>query len=52
MNFFDITANDIAKLSDVDLRTLIGLLCEAECKKAGLPPGGIFWGGDQDVVCI
>lgn len=44
----DITGNDIAELSDVDLRTLIGLLCEAELCSMGLPTAGVTWGGHQN----
>jgi hypothetical protein len=44
----EITGDDIALLSDADLRSLIGLLCEADFRKAGLPTNGIIWGGHQD----
>src|SRR5512138_2989977 len=44
----EITGDDIALLNDTDLRTLIGLLCEADFRLAGLPTGGIIWGGHQD----
>jgi hypothetical protein len=44
----DITGDDIARLSDADLRELIGLLCEADYRQAGLPTRGIIWGGHQD----
>jgi hypothetical protein len=43
---FEITADDIAKLNDVDLRTLVGLLCESEARRRGrtkpsiVVPGG------------
>jgi hypothetical protein len=47
-NLFGITGEDIARLSDADLRELIGLLCEADYRSAGLPTKGITWGGDQD----
>jgi hypothetical protein len=45
---FDITGSDVAKLDDTDLRTLVGLLCEAEFRIAGLPLSSITWGGDQN----
>lgn len=44
----EITGDDIALLNDKDLRSLIGLLCEADYRLAGLPTSGIFWGGHQD----
>jgi hypothetical protein len=47
-SFLEITGDDIAKLSDADLRSLIGLLCEADFRRAGLPTQGITWGGQQD----
>ncbi|MBI5032877.1 MAG: hypothetical protein HZB51_20335 [Chloroflexi bacterium] len=47
-NLLEITGDDIALLNDTDLRTLIGLLCEADFRLAGLPTGGIIWGGHQD----
>jgi len=48
-NLLEITGDDIALLSDADLRSLIGLLCEADFRLAGLPTSGIIWGGHQDV---
>ena len=45
---FDITGNEIAELNDVDLRSLIGLLCEAELRSIGLSPAGVTWGGHQN----
>ena len=47
-NLFEITGEDIAKLNDADLRTLIGQLCEADYRSAGLPTKGVIWGGHQD----
>lgn len=44
----EITGDNIALLSDADLRSLIGLLCEADFRLAGLPTNGIIWGGHQD----
>lgn len=44
----EITGNDIAELNDEDLRTLIGLLCEAELRSSGLPTAGVSWGGHQN----
>lgn len=44
----EITGDDIALLNDTDLRTLIGLLCEADFWLGGLPTSGIIWGGHQD----
>jgi hypothetical protein len=47
-NLLEITGDDIALLNDTDLRALIGLLCEADFRLAGLPTSGIIWGGHQD----
>ncbi|MEK4290420.1 hypothetical protein [Paenibacillus sp. FSL P4-0502] len=44
----DITGNDITELNDTDLRSLIGLLCEAELHNMGLPIAGVTWGGHQN----
>lgn len=44
----EITGKDIEKLRDDDLRTLIGLLCEAELRAEKLPVAGVTWGGHQD----
>ena len=46
--FLEIVGDDIARLNDSDLRTLIGLLCEADYRRAGLSTRGIMWGGNQD----
>jgi hypothetical protein len=48
LNLLEITGDDIARLDDADLRTLIGLLCEADYRLAGLPTKGITWSGHQD----
>src|ERR1700704_3987454 len=45
---FEITGDGIAALSDTDLRSLIGLLCEAEMRRRGLPISAVTWGGDQN----
>jgi len=47
-NLLEITGDDIARLDDAELRALIGLLCEADYRLAGLPTMGITWGGHQD----
>jgi hypothetical protein len=44
-NMIEITGDDIAKLSDEDLRALIGLLCEAETRKYGIARSSVTWGG-------
>jgi len=43
----EITPDHIAELADDDLRTLCGLLCEAELARRGLPVSGVTWGGNQ-----
>ena len=50
LTLLEITGDDIALLNDTDLRTLIGLLCEADFRLAGLPTSGIIWGGHQDAT--
>jgi hypothetical protein len=45
---FEITGDDIAALSDGDLRNLVALLCEAELRKRGLPTSAVTAGGHQD----
>lgn len=48
IDVFEINGDDIAKLDDAELRILIGLLCEADYRLAGLSTTGITWGGNQD----
>lgn len=45
---FDITGYDISLLSDEDLRTLIGRLCEADLRRHALPPLAVTYGGHQN----
>jgi hypothetical protein len=45
---FEITGDDIALLNDKDLRSLIGLLCEAEVRQRELSPVGVTWGGHHN----
>ncbi|HAA22970.1 MAG TPA: hypothetical protein DCR93_13835 [Cytophagales bacterium] len=44
----NVSGKEIEDLSDSDLRELVGLLCEAEFRRAGLSTKPIFWGGNQD----
>lgn len=44
----DITGNDIANLNDSDMRSLIGLLCEAELRARNISTAGVTWGGHQN----
>jgi hypothetical protein len=44
---FEITGDHVAALNDEDLRTLVGLLCEAELRKHHLPPAAVTYGGNQ-----
>jgi hypothetical protein len=44
---FEVTSDDISKLSDDDLRSLVALLCEAELRRRGISVSGVTWGGDQ-----
>src|SRR4030095_6907215 len=43
----EITGDDIAALSDEDLRTLVGRLCEAELRRRNLAASAVTWGGNQ-----
>jgi hypothetical protein len=45
---FEITPQDIAQLDDTQLRTLVGLLCEAELRRRGYSTAAVTWGGDQN----
>ena len=45
---FEITPDEIAQLSDEDLRTLVGRLCESELRKRGLSASAVTWGGHQN----
>lgn len=44
---FEITPEDINQLDDIDLRTLVARLCEAELESLGLSPAAVTWGGNQ-----
>jgi hypothetical protein len=37
----EITGKEISELSDSDLRSLVGLLCEADLRASGLPTAGV-----------
>jgi hypothetical protein len=47
---FEITPEDIAQLSDEQLRTLVGLLCEAEVRNRGYSAASVTWGGNQNAT--
>lgn len=42
---FDVTADDIAQLNDVDLRELVASFCEFA--RRGFSPAAVTWGGKQ-----
>ena len=44
---FDISKDQLLRLSDVDLRELVARLCEAELSRAGAPVSAVRWGGPQ-----
>ncbi len=46
----EITADDIALLTEGDVRTLVGLLCEAEARKHGFSSSCVTWGGNQNAT--
>jgi hypothetical protein len=47
-NRLDITGDDIAALSDTDLRELIGRLCESDCRVSNICSTSVTYGGHQD----
>jgi hypothetical protein len=47
---FEITGDDIAALTDADLRTLVARLAIAELDRQGLPISGVTAGGNQDAA--
>lgn len=47
---FEIEGSHIAELNDADLRSLVGLLCEAELAAHGLSTAAVTWGGSQNAV--
>lgn len=47
MSVLDITGDDIALLSDTDLRAIVGRLCESEVRRRGLSTSSVTWGGSQ-----
>jgi hypothetical protein len=46
----EITSDDIELLSESDLRTLVGLLCEADLNSRALSPSHVTWGGHQNAA--
>jgi hypothetical protein len=44
---FDLEHTHIAKLTDEDLRKLVGKLCEVEARAVGQPVSTVTYGGDQ-----
>src|SRR5258708_7451507 len=48
MTILDITPEDISRLSDADLRELVGRLCEEELRSSRAPTSAVRWGGHQD----
>jgi hypothetical protein len=44
----EISDTEIAQLSDPNLRTLVGYLCEREVAAAGYSPSAVTWGGHQN----
>ena len=45
---FEVTGEDISNLNDVELRTLVVKLCEAELRRVDLPVSALTAGGDQN----
>lgn len=44
---FDVTPDEISQLNDVDLRELVGRLCEAELAARGISAAAVTYGGNQ-----
>lgn len=49
-HILDVTGDDIARLNDADLRTLVARLALAELGSQGLPLSGVTAGGHQDAA--
>lgn len=47
---FEITSDDISRLGDEDLRSLVGRLCESEVKNRGFSTAFVTWGGNQNAA--
>lgn len=47
MPIFEVKKDDVARLSDVELRELVARLCEAELAHRGLPKSCVRWSGSQ-----
>ncbi len=47
---FDVTADDVQRLNNVQLRDVLRLLLEAEARQRGIPQAAIFIGGDQNAA--
>jgi hypothetical protein len=45
---FELTADDIARLGDEDLRDLVARLCESELRSCGISPDCVTSGGNQN----
>lgn len=46
----EITADDIERLNDEDLRALVARLCEAEVRQRGFSTSFVTWGGNQNAA--
>ena len=49
---FDVTADEIASLKDVELRELVNRLCEVELAGRGLSTVAVQWGGNQTAAGV
>ncbi|MDB5621057.1 hypothetical protein [Tardiphaga sp.] len=47
---FAIDGNHVAELNDEDLRSLVGLLCEAQLRSHELSTSAVTWGGNQSAA--
>jgi hypothetical protein len=47
MPIFEVSKDDIVRLSDVELRELVARLCEAELARRGIPKSCVRWSGSQ-----
>lgn len=50
MRFFELETEDISKLTDADLRELVGRLSEAELSQQNIQPSCVLWGGAQEAA--
>lgn len=46
-HLLELSGDDVAQLTDTDLRSLVAKVCEAQIEQLGLPLSAVTWGGRQ-----